>query len=369
MKVLMIYLKYVPTTKHFDSTMFGNLLNADIGYALDKNNNLLQDHFFEEMLKVYDFFIPVKVSTIFNENFCIKTENLISTNILLETGKIVSIENYEIILISHSWFYNWYIIFIRKKFPKKIIIGIQEEAVQDIISFTPALQSAHFKTLSLFDGYIAINKQFYNWAGNFVKNLIHLHLPLPIDQFNGIASKKKKLFACIGIVTWNTDFSNFYSNILVLNKLNKKGYELQGFIIGYQKWQKAYLKDYEKNFSNIHLIPECGDQLYDYLIEFKLAINLTLRAASGRISAEFAALGVPCIGNKHNDLQMFCWPKLSVSPYNIKKAIEIAEKLLSDDHFYDEVNSYSKNAVEILMDHSNTKKILYDFINNLENCD
>ena len=338
-KTLLVYLQNVPTTGRFDSTIIAASIGADIGYALAENGESLQDYYLAAMLDVlHGNPVPIKTSTAFHERFCITDDSLLTDQVRLGDGRIASVADYDVLLVCHVWFHNYYVAYLRRQFPTIKLIGVQEEAVQDVAAFSSFLQTLHLRCLRLFDGYIAVNREYERWVSPFVRNLIHISLPVPKDQFGSLtiqATSRRRDVACVGVGTWNLDASNFYTNILVLEGIRGCGVSIKGEIIGIRDWQRPQVGAYASNMEGITIAGELGEQLYSHLSRFKLAINLTSRATSGRIAAEFAAVGVPCIGNLENEHQSVCWPDLSIAPYDVPKAIELGTKLLGNSDFYD----------------------------------
>jgi hypothetical protein len=65
--------------------------------------------------------------------------------------------------------------------------------------------------------------------------------------------------------------------------------------------------------------------------------------AAGTFSLNCAYLGIPTIGNIDVDTQRKCHPALSIAVYNIKAARELANKLLTDQQFYDDCSRMAKD--------------------------
>ena len=337
-KTLLVYLQNVPTTGRFDSTIFAHIIGADVGYAVASNGDSIQDYYLSDMLNVlHGNSVPIKTSTAFHEQFCITSDNLLTDRVRLADGRLASVAEYDVLLICHVWFHSYYVTYLKRRYPNLKLIGIQEEAVQDVTALSPLLQSFHLRCLRLFDGYIAVNREYKKWVSLFVQNLTYISLPVPLKQFRNAQIQPWHLrrdVACVGVGTWNLDSSNFYTNMLVLEGVRQNGVCLTGEIIGIRDWQQPQLAAYSSSIENIAIIGELGSRLYTYLSKFKLAINLTTRATSGRIAAEFAAVGVPCIGNGKNEHQGICWPHLCIEPYDVPRGVELATELLTDRKFH-----------------------------------
>jgi hypothetical protein len=79
------------------------------------------------------------------------------------------------------------------------------------------------------------------------------------------------------------------------------------------------------------------------LSSFKYAVHLMPTVAAGTFSLNCAYLGIPTIGNIDVDTQRKCHPALSIAVYNIKAARELANKLLTDQQFYDDCSRMAKD--------------------------
>lgn len=77
------------------------------------------------------------------------------------------------------------------------------------------------------------------------------------------------------------------------------------------------------------------------LSQYKYAVHLMPTIAAGTFSLNCAYMGIPTLGNRLIDSQRICFPDLSVSIYDIGRAVEIADKLLFDKDFYDNVSAFA----------------------------
>ena len=71
------------------------------------------------------------------------------------------------------------------------------------------------------------------------------------------------------------------------------------------------------------------------LNKFKYAIHLMRTHAAGTFALNCSYLGIPCIGYKGLDTQEKCHPDLTVDVGDLQAARLIAQKLKTDDSFYD----------------------------------
>jgi len=79
------------------------------------------------------------------------------------------------------------------------------------------------------------------------------------------------------------------------------------------------------------------------LSHFKYAVHMMPTVAAGTFYLNCAYFGIPCIGNKEVITQNQCFPKLSVSDYDVNHAIILAERL-KEVNFYKECSEHSKEV-------------------------
>lgn len=356
-------------TESFDNSLFANLFNADIGFPMTINGEtfLERDPGGNQPHRGHYRGAYSQISSAYHENFCVTSDSLLSNKVRLLNNSTVSIEDYDVLVVGHYWAYNYYILYLLSKYPEKSIIAIQEESIQDVSRYSSLLSVYHRRVLKKADGYIVENKQFEKYVRQFNNNVLRVPLHVPEGQFESVKpSLDRSDKICLGITSWNIDFSNFYTNIAVLDRLRDDGYQLNGELLGVQDFQKRMTADYDE----IEFVTTTGyveSDFYEYISQYEFGIHLTTRATSGRISAEFAGVGVPLIGNKNNDLQQRCWPDLSIDPFDIDSAIELATRLLEDDAFYDQCVQRASETVRELQKYEETATEVNAFLNSVAN--
>lgn len=367
---LLIYLEKQSYTqdseasKSFDTTIIGDLLGADVGYAVTADDEAIQFQKYDERAEeVFETDYHVQTSTIYNERFCVTDEDEYTDTVELFDGERVCVGDYDVVLISHFWMHHHYLRYLQSRYPDVTFIGIQEESVQDLIGSSSRLQTAHFDTITELDGLIALNEQYRRWIEPHRPNVMYMPLPVPDGQFAGYSpSTDRRDAACIGIGTWNLDHSNFYTNLRVLDSVRRNGASLDGEIIGIRDRQVETTVGFEERFDYVTAHGFMYEELYDYLVDFEFAVIMTTRATAGRMAADFAGLGVPCIGNKYNDFQARCWPELSVDPYDVPQAIALAERLLDDEEFYESTIERARRELSALQDHGRFENRLKRYV-------
>ena len=372
---LFIHVQDVPltetdaATESFDNSLFADLVGADVGFPVTINGDtfLERDPGGNPPHRGHYRGAYSQISSAYHENFCVTADALLTDRVKLLDDTVVSIEDYDAIVIGHYWAYNYYILYLLEQYPEKSIIGIQEESVQDVSRYSSLLSVYHRRVLDNIDGYIVENDQFEQYVRQFTDDVLRVPLHVPEGQFESVTGSNTRTGeVCLGITSWNIDFSNFYTNIAVLDRLRDDGYQLNGELLGVQDFQKRMTADYDE----IEFVTTTGyveSDFYEYISQYEFGIHLTTRATSGRVSAEFAGVGVPLIGNKNNDLQQRCWPDLSIDPFDIDSAIELATRLLEDDAFYDQCVQRASETVQELQNYEETATEVNAFLNSVAN--
>jgi glycosyltransferase involved in cell wall biosynthesis len=110
---------------------------------------------------------------------------------------------------------------------------------------------------------------------------------------------------------------------------------------------------------NINLVPKMNHSDWmGFIHNSKFGIDINREFSGGNVSLEYAALGVPLIGNRHLDTQSELFPMLSfdVNDYDaIKNAVHL---LLNDKDFYEEC---SKSALKTVKESFNSKVVVENF--------
>lgn len=372
--ILFLYLQHPFKTETkssigtFDNTLIADLLNADVGYPLAKNGDTLSEYSAQKTSSGISNETDVDgnkyrmISSRYHEDFCITNDNVISDEALLTTGETKHLSNYDILMVSHFWAYNPLINYLANNFSNKTIIAIQEGSIQDVLYYSSGLKMEHRKVLENIDGYISENNQYENYVSQFVSNTILVPLPVPKQQFESVELRsKQENKVCIGVATFNIDYSNFYTNILTVDALRNNGYDMEADIIGIMDFQEKMVDSFE-GLSFVNILEFIEDDFYEKLSEYKLAILLTQRSTAGRVSAECAGVNVPVIGNYQNDLQSRCFPNLSIEPTRIDKAINLAQRLLDDPLYYSRVVEEGRRTVSSLQNHDELIDLLNRFV-------
>lgn len=349
-----------------DSTAFGDIIDADVGYAVTTDDVPLEQVHYDELtseMGANSFF--AEMASPFHERFCVTNPEEFTDNVRLRSGETVSVGDYEVVLISHFWLYHHYLDHLQSKHPNVKFVGILDEAVQDVVSSSSDLKMRHYDTMSKLDGYISTNEQYRDWISPVVDNAIHLPLPIPKGQFDGysrVEDENKSDSICVGVGTFNLEHANFYTNLLVLQRLRRDGIDLGGDIIGIRDRQEPSVDSYRENLDFLDVHGFYREGLYDYFAELPFAVLMTTRATTGRVACELAGLGVPCIGNVNNDMQARCWPELSVDPYDTAEAVSLAKRLHEDEAFYERNVQRAQRKVAELQNHERFSEKLRGYV-------
>lgn len=351
---LMIFLEdqwYVPDTdapSNFDTSILGDLLGADVGWPVTASGESLQfkkaDRRNEEVLQTSK---PYSTGTCYDERYVVSDPEEFSEQIELATDEEVTVGDYDTVLISHFWMHHFYLDWLLDRCPDTSFIGVQEESVQDLAQSSSRLQMAHFDTIEKLDGYIAFNEQYRRWITPHRPNAIQVTLPIPDNQFphEPLPREERRDAVCLGVGTWNVDLANFYSNVRVLHRTRQNGAPHTGEIIGIKDRQRSDTDGFAERFDFVSVDGFIEEGMYERIADFDFAVIMSMRATAGRSAADFAGMGVPCIGNVYNDFQARCFPDLSVEPHDVSSAVALAERLQKDDEFYRSTVEYARREI------------------------
>ena len=78
------------------------------------------------------------------------------------------------------------------------------------------------------------------------------------------------------------------------------------------------------------------------LSRFKYAVHLMPTQAAGTFALNCAYHGIPCIGYEGLDTQELCFPHLTIEMGNLNKAKQLAERLKTDEDFYNDCSKIAK---------------------------
>jgi len=101
-------------------------------------------------------------------------------------------------------------------------------------------------------------------------------------------------------------------------------------------------KDEENQLDGLNHLPYMMWKEWIYkLSEFKYAIHLNPNTIGGTFSLNCGYLGIPCIGNIHQNTQRLCFPDLSIESHDLKKAKKLVNNL-KNKNFYDEMSQKAR---------------------------
>lgn len=351
-------------TLQYDTTAYGDLVDADIGYGVTVDGTPLEQARYNNIVEdMNDDPYRASMSSQFHEQYCVTEMDEFSPEVPIHSGEVVSPDEYDVVLISHFWLYHRYLRFLQSTYPDVDYVGIMEEGTQDVMVTSPHLQTEHYRTLRELSGFITANTQYLRYVKPLVDNAIHVPLPVPKDQFEGYPTDVDGRDAvCVGVGTFNLMNSNFYTNLLVWDRLKRDGATPSAEIVGIRDHQSAKVQALEDEFDQLNVRGFYQDGLYDLLSEYRFAILMRTRSTAGRPAAEFAGLGVPCIGNQRDDMQSRCWPELSVDPYDTTEAVTLAKRLMNDQEFYERTVERAQQNVAELQHHEPIRAKLKNYL-------
>ena len=83
------------------------------------------------------------------------------------------------------------------------------------------------------------------------------------------------------------------------------------------------------------------------LSRFKYGVHLMTTHAAGTFALNCAYHGIPCIGYEGLDTQNLCHPQLTVEMNDLNSARKLANRLKTDEGFYDDCSKTSKSNFDV----------------------
>ena len=131
--------------------------------------------------------------------------------------------------------------------------------------------------------------------------------------------------------------------------------------------QMGRMEESELNIDDIHHLPYL--EWVDWIVklnEFKYAVHLNPNTIAGTFNLNCAYLGIPCIGNVRSNTQRLCFPELSVDVTDLASARRLANKLKTDENFYNEVSETARRNYELYFGESTYMGVWNSIIKDLK---
>lgn len=345
-------------TASFDVSLFADLADADVGCALTTEGTSVQYHYHDAHERVKAHGHP---SDLFDDALWVTDDALLSGDVRLRTGEVVSVTDYEVVLVSQVVFHAAYVGYLCRTFPELTVVPVQDESLWEVSSMSATLQRHQLESLSLVDGFVAGEPVYERWVSGLVDDVVRIPLPVPANHYPAVDPDPGSGRVALGCVPFNADASQFTNSVAVVGNLRERGYDLEAEIVGVREWQR----DVVDGFTELPWVTTTGflsEGYHEHLSGFEFAVNLTPRVSTGRCACDFGGVGVPCVGTGYNVLQARCFPDLSVGPLDVGAATDRCERLLTDPEFRRATVDGAREAIEDLQDHGTAERRLREFL-------
>jgi hypothetical protein len=250
---------------------------------------------------------------------------------------------------------------IRERYPHVTQIGLSDHPLSTHISRLDAMQQhAYLSDLNYLDGLMALTdeeRQFYSVALPHIP-VERVDLPFPIESYEtqyGHLRNSEKRFIGLGVGAADND-RNFVSNLLVFKKLQLNNPSLIGVFLSIPEQLLPYCSYWADRVNNVYIHQRNGmDEMYDILSQCELVISLTDRNTPGRLQGEAAFFGIPTVGSNRLELQEDLWPDLSVKPFDLADATDLAQQLLDNPAWGKELAAKARRRLDSY-DYESSKK-------------
>jgi glycosyltransferase involved in cell wall biosynthesis len=237
---------------------------------------------------------------------------------------------------------------IRSRYPHVKQIGLSDHPLSTHISKLPADQQIRYiNDLQHLDGIMALTEEERSWYQIAApsKPVIKAGLPFPFESYEkrfGNLRGSQKRFIGLGVGASDND-RNFISSWLVFQRLHLVRPHIQGVFLSIPTQLIPYcsqLADSSHDSVFIHQRTEMAEY-YDVLSQCHFVLNMADRNTPGRLQGEAAFFGVPVIGSDRLELQSELFPALTVTPYDLEDAANLALKLIDNPETAEEHTSYA----------------------------
>jgi hypothetical protein len=247
---------------------------------------------------------------------------------------IADLRDYDFVIVAAFNGYLEYACWLMEQRLRIPIILIQDDAVEEILYSHMSLQVIALRAMELCDGFIAYQEQMFSLARGICRDAIRVSHPMPPDFRPERGKRASSFVMCIGVGCWNYDLMNVVASVAILRRVRGEMREpIQGEFLGVHEYK---LDEYSSALRGDGVVvwPWARHEgYYDALGRYEVVLNLNGRAAAGRVSAECALLGVPCVGNRLADMQEYCWPELSIEKCDVEKGAHLCVRLFNDRDF------------------------------------
>jgi len=326
-----------PTT--YDNRLWKDILSCPAGDATDRDGRPLFVRHQEGVRSAFSRTGTTHVSAVAFTKEAMCPGGPYSTKVVGAGGAEFDVHDCPVILIACHWAYYSYIEWLRAELPHTVLLGVQDDSLQEMGCCDPALQSAILQALTRLDGYIAYTKQMLSWVRPLIPSAVYWHHPITMSAIETMraCSVEKREAICLGVSNWNYDFSNYITVLAVFRHLKKRHRTLKGDFFGIRDYREQTMSPYLRTMDDLGIVGWRGGSYYSELASYRLALQMNSRAVAGRMSAEAAAVGTPVVGNILCDMQEYCWPELSVAEFDSTRAAAYCDRLLCDPAWYAEL--------------------------------
>lgn len=328
---------FPPSDKYYDFPCWASALDCNWGLPVGRDGRFLA---MEMLDRVGDYVMRERthlLSSSFRiENACSRwTDRIALKGDLSRTTNICA---YGSILAPLVWYLCPYLQWLKRAHPDVRLILVEDDAFQEVTLYHPSLATCVYETIMSADAVLCYSHDMYRWINGFHPTSAEVVLPLPLEFAHTAGSCSERSDVSLGILSWNYDLANLHANCLAFSGVPsnvRERYNVQ--IVGAReaKWYSFRdLSQLSHEVPSLQVCPWKQGNFYSFLARHRLVIHLTRRVSLARYSAQCAWTGTPIVGNANCTWQQRLWPECSVLPHQVRKAQELASRILEDDEFY-----------------------------------
>lgn len=262
-------------------------------------------------------------------------------------GQLRDIREYDYVVISMFWFHSTYASFLRRILPDIPLIGIEEYGFDDMLFFDEQALSRFYEAMRSLDLMICYTTPSYEHVGQLCANTHLLPFPMPLDYCRVLHRANTSIAsACVGVSHFVSDQSNLYSSCIVARQIPEvQNSSCAVELIGVHDYKRSATEPLQGILPQLEITGWIATDFVQELSRFDILLQPTTRRSFGRLSADCALAGVPCISSRGCYMQDYCWPALAVEPHDIPSMVALWKRLSEDRAFCGDVVRYAQNKV------------------------
>lgn len=262
-------------------------------------------------------------------------------------GETRRLQEYDYVVVSLFWFHASYVAFLKGLLHSKPLVGIEEYGFDDMLLFDEAALAEFHAAARCLDLMVCYTTPSYEYISQLCANTHILPFPMPPEYCRVMQREDKPITsACIGVSHFVSDQSNLLTSCIAARQLPEvRESSCAVELIGVHNYRMHSTEPLQQLLPELTITGWIATDFVEAIARFGVLIQPTTRRSFGRLSADCALAGVPCISTRGCYMQDYCWPGLAVEPYDTSAIVSRWRRLMDDQPFRVETTEYAQTKV------------------------